>query len=116
MRPDVIAYYKRKKCPIPKLIERRPLGVTAGQVEAAAVKTFDEILHRGLEIKHRMLASYVFKVAREINGDEYEKDWELIRSYRRNLEERDLKYKKLTILAGCLAGLVIIDLILRIIL
>lgn len=112
MRPDVIAYYKIKNLEIPKLIERRPLGVTAAQVEAAAVAVFDSILSENIELKDRDIARHVWTVARQINGDEYEKDWQLIRNAHVIISQKDAKFSRLLLLSSILAGLAIVHLVL----
>jgi hypothetical protein len=109
MRQEVIAYYKRKKLEIPKLIERRPLGITAGQVEAACAELFDDILIEKVKLGDRQIAREVFNRARKLNGQAYEDDWKLIREYRDNMNALEKQYARLQVLSFAFIIIVLIE-------
>ena len=81
MKKQIIDFYANKGFHIPKLIERRPRGLTPAQVEAGAVKVFD-LLERGEFIKDINIALRVWREAKTASYKEYDKDQKIITKYK----------------------------------
>jgi len=99
MRPDVVSYFNKKNLPIPRLIQRRPNGVTAGQVEEACCIVFDKILSGEICIKDIRIAQTVYFEAQKIEDSEYDKMWERVQHYDEIMADLIKQHKRLAKLA-----------------
>lgn len=81
MNPYIAKFYADKQLHVPKLIMKRPVDVTAEQVEAAAEKVYFEI-QNGHKIKTLNIARHIWQVAKNINADAYLEEQELLQEYK----------------------------------
>ena len=112
MKKEIIEFYASRGKHITKLIARRPAGITPEQIEAGAVKVYNDI-QDGLEVKPIRLAGVVKEAARMVEHEQYVNDRKLIDEAKEILADKDGKFKRLAIGAIALSTLVVIDIILR---
>jgi hypothetical protein len=79
MNLDIINFYADLNLQIPKLIAKRPPGITASQVEAAAEKVYSEI-QAGYQIKPLNIARHIWNVGKGINADAYIQEQEILQN------------------------------------
>lgn len=74
MKQEIIQFYANDKIHVPKMIMRRPAGITPEQVEAAAEQVYYQILQGSLKLKVISRVRHIWNVAKTINADAYLQD------------------------------------------
>lgn len=112
MKKEIIKFYADKALHIPKMIARRPAGISPEQIEAAAVEVYQQV-QDGFKVKTIRLAGHVKEVARKIDASQYIEDRKLIDEAKEIIAEKDRKFKRLATGAIVLSILAVIAIILR---
>lgn len=90
MKKEIIDFYADKGLHISKMINRRPYDVSPEQIEAAAELVYYDI-QNGHELKNIQIASEVFRVAKDINGEKYAQEKALLEEAKKIISNLKIK-------------------------
>lgn len=96
MKKEIVNFYAEKGLHISKMINRRPSDISPEQIEAAAELVYKDI-QDGRELKNIQIASEVFRIAKDINGEKYAQEKALFEDSKIIIRDLTRKNKRLKI-------------------
>lgn len=101
MKNKILRYYRNIGRDVPKLILRKPPHLLASQVEAGAVKLYDDI-KQGEVVKPINISRRVYREAETVLYREFEEDHEILENTKTILADLSKKNLQLWVLCGLL--------------
>lgn len=95
MKKEIIDFYADKGLHISKIINRRPYDVSPEQIEAAADLVYHDI-QNGRQLKNIQIASEVFRVAKDINGEKYAQEKAIVEDAKTIIDDLKNQLEELT--------------------
>lgn len=95
MKKEIVDFYANKGLHISKMINRRPMDIAPEQIEAAAELVYKDI-QAGRQLKNIQIASEVFRVAKDINGEKYAQEKAIVEDANKIIDELKRHIEELT--------------------